>query len=305
MADTTEVSVPDLGDFADVPVIEIHVSPGDVVHNEDPLVTLESDKATMDIPSPAAGTVRELRVKVGDLVSRGSPIVLLDPEGTAVEPPPLTDQQEPAALDAPDPVAAAREPAERSAAAALPAATALPAAAAPGAPAAAAPIATQPHSTVPDGTVTGGGDGADGSAGVHASPGVRRLARELGLDLGGLSGTGPKGRITKEDVIGAVRGPGNGAAAPAAGAAAAGAGIPEVPAQDFSKFGPVEVQPLTRIQRRSGPALHLSWLNAAAIFFGVIKRECRHSIPARFRALRSEFALVGQLQWLQIEKFPV
>ncbi|HEU5384956.1 MAG TPA: 2-oxo acid dehydrogenase subunit E2 [Streptosporangiaceae bacterium] len=262
MADTTEVSVPDLGDFADVPVIEIHVAPGDVVNNEDPLVTLESDKATMDIPSPAAGTVRELRVKVGDLVSRGSPILLLDTEGAAVEPPPLTDQQEPPALDAPDPLAAAREPAERSAAEALPAATALPAAAAPGAPATAAPMATRPNGTVPDGTVAGGDSeagGASGFAGVHASPGVRRLARELGLDLGGLTGTGPKGRITKEDVIGAVRGTGNGAAAPVA--AAAGAGIPEVPAQDFSKFGPVEVKPLTRIQRLSGPALHRSWLN--------------------------------------------
>ncbi|HET9969101.1 MAG TPA: 2-oxo acid dehydrogenase subunit E2 [Streptosporangiaceae bacterium] len=256
MADTTEVSVPDLGDFADVPVIEIHVAPGDVVNNEDPLVTLESDKATMDIPSPAAGTVRELRVKVGDLVSQGSPIVLLDPEGTAVQPPPLTDQQEPPALDSPDPLAAQRGPAERSVAEALPAATALPAAAAPGAPAAAAPVATQPLGAVPDGA---GESGADGFAGVHASPGVRRLARELELDLGGLSGTGPKGRITKEDVIGAVRGTGNGAAAPAA--AAAGAGIPEVPAQDFSTFGPVEVKPLTRIQRLSGPALHRSWLN--------------------------------------------
>ncbi len=110
----TDVSVPDLGDFADVPVIEIHVAPGDVVHNEDPLVTLESDKATMDIPSPGAGTVRELRVKVGDLVSRGSALLTLDPEGTAVEPPPLTDQQEPPTLEEPDPVAAAREPAERS-----------------------------------------------------------------------------------------------------------------------------------------------------------------------------------------------
>ena len=119
MATATEVSVPDLGDFADVPVIEIHVAPGDVVHNEDPLVTLESDKATMDVPSPAAGTVRELRVKVGDLVSRGSPILLLDTEGAAVEPPPLTDQQEPPALDAADPVAAAREPAARSASAAV------------------------------------------------------------------------------------------------------------------------------------------------------------------------------------------
>ena len=95
MAAATEVSVPDLGDFADVPVIEIHVAPGDVVSDEDPLITLESDKATMDIPSPAAGTVRELRVKVGDLVSRGSPILLLDTTGTDVEPPPLDDQQEP------------------------------------------------------------------------------------------------------------------------------------------------------------------------------------------------------------------
>src|SRR6266699_4908368 len=117
MAAATEVSVPDLGDFADVPVIELHVAPGDVVSNEDPLITLESDKATMDIPSPAAGTVRELRVKVGDLVSRGSPMLLLDTGGADVEPPPLTDQQEPPTLDAADPVAAAREPAARSASA--------------------------------------------------------------------------------------------------------------------------------------------------------------------------------------------
>src|SRR5271170_7156360 len=114
MAAATEVSVPDLGDFADVPVIEIHVAPGDVVSDEDPLVTLESDKATMDIPSPAAGTVRELRVKVGDLVSRGSPILLLDTGGADVEPPPLDDQQEPPALDAADPLAAMQEPARRS-----------------------------------------------------------------------------------------------------------------------------------------------------------------------------------------------
>ncbi len=216
MAAVTEVSVPDLGDFADVPVIEIHVAPGDVVHNEDPLVTLESDKATMDVPSPAAGTVRELRVKVGDLVSRGSPILVLDTEGAAVEPPPLADQQEPPALDAADPVAAATAG------------------------------QTGPPPDFDD---------------VHAGPGVRRLARELSLDLATLSGTGPKGRITKEDVIAGVRGPADAGAATPALAAASGAGIPEVPAQDFSKFGPVEVRPLTRIQRLSGPALHRSWLN--------------------------------------------
>src|SRR5580704_17795436 len=123
MSATTEVSVPDLGDFADVPVIEIQVAPGDVVSAEDPLVTLESDKATMDIPSPAAGTVRELRVKVGDLVGRGSPILLLDTGGTAAEPPALTDQQEPPALDVADPEAATQqEPGRRSASAALAAA---------------------------------------------------------------------------------------------------------------------------------------------------------------------------------------
>ena len=238
----TEVSVPDLGDFADVPVIEIHVAPGDVVNNEDPLVTLESDKATMDIPSPAAGTVRELRVKVGDLVSRGSPILSMDTEGAAVEPPPLTDQQEPPTLDAADPVEAAREPAARSIAEA-PVAGATAGAGEVGAAAGASAAA-------------GAGAGAEALAdfdGVHASPGVRRLARELGLDLTALSGTGPKGRITKEDVIGGVRGP---AAAPPVAT-----GIPEVPAQDFSKFGPVEVRPLTRIQRLSGPALYRSWLN--------------------------------------------
>ena len=245
----TDVSVPDLGDFADVPVIEIHVAPGDVVSNEDPLVTLESDKATMDIPSPAAGTVRELRVKVGDLVSRGSPILSLDTDGAAVEPPPLTDQQEPPTLDAADPVEAAREPAARSIAEApVPGATA--GAGEVGAPAGASAAA-------------GAGAGAEALAdfdGVHASPGVRRLARELGLDLTALSGTGPKGRITKEDVIAGMRGPAAEGGV-RGGEPPAGAGIPEVPAQDFSKFGPVEVRPLTRIQRLSGPALHRSWLN--------------------------------------------
>src|SRR5580693_1533898 len=125
----TEVSVPDLGDFAEVPVIEIHVKPGDVVNGEDPLVTLESDKATMDIPSPAAGTVRELQVKLGDLVNPGSVLLVLDTDGANVELPQLTEQQEPPTLDAPDPAAAAREPAERSAdAAGAPAASAAAAA---------------------------------------------------------------------------------------------------------------------------------------------------------------------------------
>src|SRR5580704_14077705 len=186
----TDVSVPDLGDFAEVPVIEIHVAAGDVVSAEDPLVTLESDKAAMDVPSPAAGTVRELRVKVGDLVSRGSLILLLDTGGTDVEPPPVMDQQEAPAQDA---VAAA-------------------------AAASAAQAGGAPVTAVEAGS-------PDGFEGAHAGPGVRRLARELDLDLSALAGTGPKGRITKEDVIAAVRGPASAADAGAAG----GGGIPEVP----------------------------------------------------------------------------
>ncbi len=243
MAAATEVSVPDLGDFADVPVIEIHVAPGDVVSGEDPLITLESDKAAMDVPSPAAGTVRELRVKVGDLVSRGSAILLLDTGGTDVEPPPLTDQQEPPTLDAADPLAAATEPARRSASEAL---------------AAAAPEGTAAEGGPPV-TAVEAGPPADFD-GVHAGPGARRLARELGLDLTALAGNGPKGRITKDDVIAAAREPAA-ARADAGAVVATGSGIPEVPAQDFSKFGPVEIRPLSRIQRLSGPALHRSWLN--------------------------------------------
>ena len=226
MAAATEVTVPDLGDFAEVPVIEIHVAAGDVVSAEDPLITLESDKATMDIPSPAAGTIGELRVKVGDLVSLGSPILLLDTGGTDVELPPLGDQQEP--------------PEEIPEAAVVPVVPVVPAA-----------------EGGPPVTAVQAGPPADFD-GVHAGPGVRRLARELGLDLTTLAGTGPKGRITKDDVIASVRGP---APAEAGAVAATGSGIPEVPAQDFSKFGPVETRPLSRIQRLSGLALHRSWLN--------------------------------------------
>ena len=231
MPAATEVSVPDLGDFTDVPVIEIHVAAGDAVAEEDPLITLESDKATMDIPSPAAGTVRELRVGIGDRVEKGALILLLDTDSALTQPPPLADQQEPPAQEAPDPVAAAQEPARRSAEAVPPPMT-----------------ETMPPVTAVEAGPPAGFDGA------HAGPGVRRLARELGMDLAAVPGTGPKGRITKDDLLAAVRG----AAAPAA---AVGAGIPEVPAQDFSKFGPVEIRPLSRIQRLSGPQLHRSWLN--------------------------------------------
>jgi pyruvate dehydrogenase E2 component (dihydrolipoamide acetyltransferase) len=228
---TTEVKVPDIGDFSDVPVIEVHVKPGDAVNADDPLVTLESDKATMDVPSPAGGAVADVLVKVGDTVSEGTPILMLQPgDGALTEPPSLVEQQEPPpeAAPAPAPVAAA------------PAPTAPTAPAAPPAPA-------EPAAAAPD------------VAGVHAGPSVRRMAREFDIDLGAVTGTGPKGRITKDDLLGFLRGPAE-ARAPAA-APAAGMGIPEIPAQDFSKFGPVETKPLARIKKLSGPFLHRSWLN--------------------------------------------
>ena len=232
MPTATEVSVPDLGDFTDVPVIEIHVAAGDVVSEEDPLITLESDKATMDIPSPAAGTVRELRVEIGDRVEKGSLILLLDTDSALIQPPPLTDQQEPPGQEAPDLVAAVQEPARRSAAAV-------------------SPPATQTSAPV---TAVEPGPPADFD-GAHAGPGVRRLARELGVDLTAMSGSGLKGRITRDDLLAGVRGP------VATTTGVQGAGIPEIPEQDFSKFGPVEIRPLSRIQRLSGPQLHRSWLN--------------------------------------------
>src|SRR5271165_4398795 len=209
----TEVKVPDIGDFKDVPIIDIHVKVGDPVNAEDPLITLESDKATMDVPAPSAGTVRQVLVKVGDRVSDGTPIVLLagNEEGAMQQPTSLLSQQEPA--------------------------TAV---------AAPTPAATAPAVSV--------GAQTDFS-GVHAGPSVRRIAREMGVDLTKVTGTGEKGRISKDDIMAFLRGPAGAPAAPA------GTGIPEIPAQDFSKFGPIETKPLSRIKRLSGPFLHRSWLN--------------------------------------------
>jgi pyruvate dehydrogenase E2 component (dihydrolipoamide acetyltransferase) len=204
-AGATEVRVPDIGDFDSVPIIEVHVAPGDKVNAEDPLLTLESDKATLDVPAPSAGTVGEVLVKVGDEVSEGTPILMLSSgDGATTTPPSLVEQQEPA-----------------------------PAPAAPVAEKVGAPLAAPPAVT----------DGSAGQApaGAHAGPSVRRMARELGVDLSAVSATGPKGRISKDDLLGFLKGPeGFGGAQPAAAPAAAapaaaqGSGIPEIPAQDFS-----------------------------------------------------------------------
>jgi pyruvate dehydrogenase E2 component (dihydrolipoamide acetyltransferase) len=245
----TEVRVPDIGDFSDVPIIEIMVSPGDTVAAEDPLVTLESDKATMDVPSPQEGVVQELKVSVGDTVSEGSVLLTLQPGGADEE-----QAKESVVQPAAEEAAAAEQPPAAAAPEAAPAAAPAPAAPAPAAPAAtpqSAPAAV-----------------SESFADAYASPGVRRLARELGVDLGQVQGTGRKGRITREDVERAKAGPSAEAApakaAPGTGAPAAGdgalLGLPPWPKVDFEKFGPVDREPLTRIKKISGPVLARNWV---------------------------------------------
>jgi len=233
-----EVLVPDIGDFKDVPVIEVLVKVGDTVAPETSVVTLESDKATMEVPTPIAGVVREIKVKVGDKVSQGALVLTLEAEGGATQPA--------AAAPAPAPVVPTPAPIMPAAAPVL--------AAAPS-PAAAPPVPP----VVPAGPV----DEA-AFARAHASPAVRRFARELGVDLGKVSATGPKGRILKEDIQSFVKQAIAGAASPAAaagGGAGLALGLPAWPVVDFAKFGPVETQAMSRIKKISGPALHRNWVH--------------------------------------------
>jgi pyruvate dehydrogenase E2 component (dihydrolipoamide acetyltransferase) len=221
-----EVLVPDIGDFKNVDVIEILVKPGESIKPEQSLITIESDKATMEIPSPSAGTVKELKVKNGDKVSQGSLILLLE-ESAGASAVPAKAPPAPAAPRAPAPVtpiASARpEP--------VPQAMALAAPAAPG--------------TLP-----------------HASPSVRRFARELGVDLARVKGSGPKGRIVQGDVQEFVKGVMKGAQpAPAPSRGGLAFDLPEWPQVDFSKFGPVETKPLSRIRKLSGGFLHRNWVS--------------------------------------------
>jgi pyruvate dehydrogenase E2 component (dihydrolipoamide acetyltransferase) len=230
MSQLTDVVVPDIGDFKDVEVIEVLVKAGDTVGVEQSLITVESDKASMEIPSSAAGVVAEVLVKLGQKVSQGTLLVRLAAQvGVSAAP-------------------AAAVPALPSPAAAPPApvvsASAAPASAAP-APVSAAIAAAQPEPS-------------SGAAKTHASPSVRKFARELGVDLARVPGSGPKGRVTPEDVRGFVKRVMAGGAAPAAAAPAGGGlalGLPAWPEVDFAKFGPVERVAMSRIRKISGPAL--------------------------------------------------
>jgi len=241
---TVQVVIPDIGDFDEVAVIELFVKPGDVVKVEQSLITVESDKASMEIPSSHAGVVKSLTVKVGDKVSKGTPIVVLEVAGAPAAAPAAT---------------AAPAPASASTPVAAPAAAPAVVAQAPASAPASAPAAAAPHDpTAPKGALP------------HASPSIRRLARELGVPLAEVKGSGPKGRITQGDVQGFVKGVMAGevqttaqkAKAPAPAAAAGGSlpGLLPWPQVDFSKFGPVQRKDLSRIKKISGANLHRNWV---------------------------------------------
>jgi pyruvate dehydrogenase E2 component (dihydrolipoamide acetyltransferase) len=211
---TLEVSVPDVGDYHDIPVIEVLVKDGDAVDKDAPLIVLESEKATMEVPSPAAGTVRGLKVKAGAKVSKGSPICTLELASGAAPPAPT---REGAAAPRPSPPAPLPQAGEGSKE---------------------PPWVGQAKGEIP-----------------HASPAVRKLAREFGVDLAKVQGSGPKGRIVQEDVQGFTK------KALAGAAPSGGGGIPPMPAVDFSQWGEIEARPLARIRKLSAQYLHRAWLN--------------------------------------------
>jgi pyruvate dehydrogenase E2 component (dihydrolipoamide acetyltransferase) len=244
-AEALKVSVPDIGDFGEVPVIEILVAVGDTVAVEDPLITLESDKATMDVPSPSAGVVKAIHVKVGDNVAEGSAV--LDLETTSGDQAPSRPTE-----DAPAPTPEVVE--ERASESPI---------------ASAAQVATEAGETpavaaAPSKAEGAGGGSSNGSNGngspVYASPSVRRIARELGVDLHGVAGSGRKGRLTPEDVKTASKGGSSAGGGVPTNGSGVGLDLAPWPVVDFEKFGPVERVERTRIQKISAPNLARNWV---------------------------------------------
>jgi pyruvate dehydrogenase E2 component (dihydrolipoamide acetyltransferase) len=263
----TEVLVPDIGGFKDVNVIDVLVKDGQQIEKETPLITIETEKAAMDVPAPAAGRIAQVKLKQGDKVSEGSLILLLEP-AAAVTSPEAGNSPTAAGATAASPASPA-SPAQATAAKSTSGAAVI-AAAAPAAPAAAAPNATAsgapasseaaaPGAAVPSQAApTAAPIDEAAFSKAYASPSVRKFARELGADLGRIKGTGVKGRITQEDVKAHVKGILGAMQAPAA---AGGSALPKVPVVDFAQFGPVEIKPLSRIQKISGARLQASWVN--------------------------------------------
>ncbi len=238
MSQLLEIKVPDIGDYQDVPVIEVHIKPGDRVEKEQSLITLESDKATMDVPSSHAGVVKEVKVKVGDNISEGGVVLLLEAsDASASAPAPSAAPAAQVAPVAPAPVASAPTPPP----AAIPAVT---------------PVRAEPLRSI---------DGAS-----HASPSVRKFARELGVTIAQVKGTGPKGRISQEDVQAFVKSVMTGASAPASqstGGSLGGLNLLPWPKVDFSKFGETERQPLSRIKKLSAANLARNWVMIPAVTY--------------------------------------
>ena len=233
MANIIEIPVPDIGDFDEVEVIEVLVSAGDSIEAEDSLISLESDKATMEIPSPEAGVVKELKVSVGDKVTEGAIILLLESSGTASAAKAGAEETKtdstPDSADVASSVSTSSKDEYEKPASAKPAESMVPYAP----------------------------DTLAGQQRSHASPSVRRFAHELGVNLFQVRGTGPKARILKEDVQGFVKQ----AMQRGVAQAPAGEGIPSVPKVDFAKFGDIESRPLSRIKKIAGKHLHACWLN--------------------------------------------
>jgi pyruvate dehydrogenase E2 component (dihydrolipoamide acetyltransferase) len=249
VAETKQVLIPDIGDFKDVPVIEVLVKPGDSIEAEDPLIALESDKATIEVPSPFAGIVKDVSVKVGDKVSEGTHVLVMEVSETDSAPPDSSSASgtEPAAAS----VSASQSPAQPSPSEAPAESRSL-----------APDSETQPPEPAstrqpvrPSVNFASETDEAN-VANAHASPSVRRFARELGVNLGLVKGSGRKQRILKEDVQAYVKAE---LSKPHGGAGAALDLLPW-PEVDFAKFGPVELKPLSRIQKISGANLHRNWV---------------------------------------------
>ena len=233
MANLKDVLVPDIGDFKNIPVIEVLVKPGDKVSAEESLITLESDKATMEVPAPFDGVVKEMKIKVGDTVSEGTAILTIEALGAATSAAPEPKAAEPAPEQTPP------KPVEEKISTTPP-----PVSKAPSAP---APSVSKPINE-------------ENFSAAHASPGVRRFARELGVDLGLVKGSGPKGRILREDVQSFVKSVMQTGGTAAASGSGLGFNLPAWPVIDFEKFGPTEKQALSRIKKISGPALHRNWI---------------------------------------------
>ncbi|WP_353156126.1 dihydrolipoyllysine-residue acetyltransferase [Herminiimonas fonticola] len=245
-----EVKVPDIGDFKEVEVIELLVKVGESIKVDQSLITVESDKASMEIPSSHAGIVKEIKIKLGDKVAEGSLLLMIEASASDAAPAAAPAPAAPAPVEAPkpEPVKAAEPAPVAQAAAAAPVAPPAPVAAP------AAPVAASAPATA-------------ANAKAHASPSIRKFARELGVDLGSVAGSGPKGRITQEDVQNYVKGiiaagPVSApvAAAPSASRGGAGLDLLPWPSLDFSKFGETTLQPLSRIKKISGPNLHRNWV---------------------------------------------